>query len=118
MAEKMLEKTDEVQQEWGAPECVNGEVDFLTLSYDVGVQKPDRGIFEAAEKMALQYVGEDEEAVENGEQRWQGRRVHVGDEWKKDVEAARNAGWEGVLWRDDITEEEILEKILGPEEDI
>ncbi|TGZ81454.1 hypothetical protein EX30DRAFT_263698 [Ascodesmis nigricans] len=122
------------RRSFSAPPGTNGTVDFLTLSYDVGVSKPDKGIFEAAEKAALDVVGEgaDEEwelvrrRIDEGEmvemmekrkRRWTGRRVHVGDEWRKDVQAAREAGWEGVLWRDDITLEEMVEKLLGPEEE-
>jgi FMN phosphatase YigB (HAD superfamily) len=89
---------------------VNWDVDFSVMSYDVGVEKPDRRIFEAAEEMAgslADFKGEEGEAVE-----WE--KVYVGDEYKKDVVGAVEAGWkavlidegassqkDGLIWRDD-----------------
>lgn len=72
------------------------DVDFTVMSYDVGHEKPDRCIFEAAEKM----LGEDllskpdaKETVHGAE--W--RKVYVGDEYEKDVVGAVGAGWNAVL---------------------
>lgn len=97
-----------------AKHAKNGYLDFLTLSYDVGVSKPDRGIFEAAERRGLEVAGIEGRGVEEGGRF--GRKVHIGDEFGKDVEAARNAGWEGVLWREDVGIEEMEERILGEDE--
>lgn len=69
------------------------DVDFTVMSYDVGHEKPDRRIFEAAEKMfkvSLQRAGE----VFDGRE-W--RKVYVGDEYGKDVVGAVGAGWNAVL---------------------
>ncbi|KAK3686151.1 hypothetical protein B0T22DRAFT_538342 [Podospora appendiculata] len=64
------------------------DVDFCCLSYDVGVRKPDPRIFEAAEELAREVAGEDVDG-------W--IKVYVGNELRKDVVAAREAGWHGIL---------------------
>lgn len=60
-------------------------MDFVTLSYDVGYEKPDRRIWDAAAKQAS--------AASDG---W--RKVHVGDDLEKDVRGAEDAGWKGLHW--------------------
>ncbi|KAK3328627.1 hypothetical protein B0T19DRAFT_462253 [Cercophora scortea] len=66
------------------------DVDFCCLSYDVGWKKPDIRIFKAAEGMASEVAGE-----EVDDEGWV--KVYVGNELRKDVFAARDAGWHGVL---------------------
>jgi len=81
----------------------NGTIDFVTLSYDVGVEKPSQRIFEAAFEEAKQLAGgEDKEWV----------KVHIGDDMEKDVLAAQCAGWAGVLWDGEAIPEMILDVIL------
>ncbi|KAF8242843.1 HAD-superfamily hydrolase [Wilcoxina mikolae CBS 423.85] len=82
----------------------NGEIDFVTLSYDIGFQKPDPRIFEAALAEAKRL--EEEDNVE-----WV--KVHVGDDFEKDFQAAEKAGWRGVFWDGEGRPEEILNEILG-----
>lgn len=65
------------------------DVDFHCLSYDVGAEKPDRRMFDAAEEM-LRRVAPEEDALS-----WQ--KVHIGDEHAKDVAGALSVGWDAVL---------------------
>ncbi|KAA8902230.1 HAD-like domain-containing protein [Sphaerosporella brunnea] len=83
---------------------INGTLDFVTLSYDVGVEKPHQRIFEAAFNTARR---QDDDT----EREW--TRVHVGDDVEKDVKAAESAGWRAVLWDGEGEPEDILRKILG-----
>lgn len=59
-------------------------VDAIVISNEVGVGKPQAGIFEAAEE-AL--------AAE--------RHVYLGDEYESDVQPATDAGWEAIHVRND-----------------
>ncbi|GIZ37553.1 hypothetical protein CKM354_000099700 [Cercospora kikuchii] len=75
-----------------AAECEQYDVDFSVMSYDVGHEKPDKRIFEAAEEVLRTSLLR----AENGESvEW--RKVYVGDEHEKDVVGALNAGWNAVL---------------------
>lgn len=62
------------------------DIDFVALSYDVGVEKPDRKIFDAARQLGA-IGGSDLEP---------GECLHVGDDFVKDVRAAEGAGWKGL----------------------
>lgn len=69
------------------------------MSYDVGVEKPDTLMFEAAELMLAQAItiqeGKSPTEVKVDIETW--RRVYVGDEYKKDIVGATNTGWNFVL---------------------
>lgn len=82
----------------------NGTIDFVTLSYDVGVEKPQQRIFEAAFEEAKRKTsgGEGHEWV----------KVHIGDDMEKDVLAAQGAGWAGVLWDGEAKPGVLLDMIL------
>ncbi|KAM3421787.1 putative hydrolase C7D4.05 [Cercospora zeina] len=68
------------------------DFEFSVMSYDVGYEKPDRRIFEAAEEMLrTALLGAESENFEE----W--RKVYVGDEYQKDVVGALAAGWNAVL---------------------
>ncbi|KAG5982545.1 hypothetical protein E4U55_001732 [Claviceps digitariae] len=82
------------------------DIDFTCMSYDAGVEKPDAGIFRAAEHLCTRVVStagvyyEISEAEANteadgGADTWQ--KLYVGDEHAKDVVGALNAGWKPVL---------------------
>ncbi len=76
------------------------DVDFHCMSYDVGVEKPDRRIFDAASGLLVRILasreGKSEDEIEaEVSKTW--RKVYVGDEHAKDVVGARNAGWSPVL---------------------
>ncbi|CUS13573.1 unnamed protein product [Tuber aestivum] len=63
------------------------EIDFVVLSYSVGVEKPHHQIFREAEKMAKE--------CRNLEGPW--TRIHLGDDITKDYYGAKLAGWKSVL---------------------
>jgi putative hydrolase of the HAD superfamily len=63
-----------------------GQVDFVIISSDCGIEKPDTGIFRAAERALHQPP----EAC-----------LHVGDSRHHDLAGADRAGWAGILVRND-----------------
>lgn len=72
------------------------DVDFTIMSYDVGHEKPDRRIFEAAEGMlATKLDAKGEDCSMTRLEEWQ--KVYIGDEFEKDVVGALNAGWDAIL---------------------
>ncbi|KAL2169259.1 hypothetical protein VTG60DRAFT_6339 [Thermothelomyces hinnuleus] len=78
------------------------DVDLHCMSYDVGVTKPDRRIFDAAEEMAVQLVMAQEAAehgrdVERAQPALPWLKLYVGDEYEKDVVGARGAGWNPIF---------------------
>lgn len=81
-------------------------VDFVTLSYDVGHEKPDQRVFDAAFRQAKMVAGARSES-----DKWV--KVHVGDDKKKDVEAAERAGWKGISWDDGPEADKELRRFLG-----
>ncbi len=66
----------------------NWDIDFSVMSYDVGHEKPDLRIFDAAEEMSMAVHGA-------GESSWE--KIYVGDEYDKDVVGAISAGWNAIL---------------------
>lgn len=77
------------------------DVDFHCISYDVGFEKPDIRIFNAAESMLSRIItardGRTPAAAEL--QSWY--KVYVGDEHVKDVVGSTEAGWHPVLLDND-----------------
>lgn len=70
------------------------DIDFAIMSYDVGYEKPDRRIFDAATNMLRQMLfAEGHEHPDLSD--W--HQIYVGDELEKDALAAADAGWHGVL---------------------
>ncbi|KAL8862051.1 MAG: hypothetical protein Q9178_001506 [Gyalolechia marmorata] len=74
----------------------HSDIDWVVMSYDVGIEKPNHGIFDAAKNMsAISAEGE-------------GVYLHVGDSIEEDYHGALKAGWQGVLldrdsrFKDDI----------------
>lgn len=67
------------------------DINFVILSYDVGYEKPDKEIFEAAEQVLEDVlIGSGAEAADFD-------KVFVGDDTEKDAQAASKAGWYGML---------------------
>lgn len=83
--------------EASAPQEKQYDIDFHCMSYDVGVEKPDRRIFNAANTMLSHIVKTryNETLSEFDLESWQ--KVYVGDEVAKDVIGAAEAGWNPVL---------------------
>ncbi|UKZ80489.1 hypothetical protein TrVFT333_008250 [Trichoderma virens FT-333] len=73
------------------------DIDFHCMSYDVGVEKPDTRIFNAAELMLSRIIAtrHRETPTEADLESWQ--KVYVGDEYAKDVVGSTDAGWNPVL---------------------
>ncbi|KAH6892897.1 hypothetical protein B0T10DRAFT_262316 [Thelonectria olida] len=75
------------------------DIDFHCMSYDAGVEKPDKLIFNAAELMLAQIIamrdGKSPAEAKASIESW--RKVYVGDEYAKDVVGSRQAGWHSVL---------------------
>ena len=76
------------------------DVDFTVLSYDVGAEKPDGRMFEAAEEVLGTLLRREEAAgspADAGASAEAWSKVYVGDEYEKDVVGATRAGWKAVL---------------------
>ncbi|KAH8704508.1 haloacid dehalogenase [Phaeosphaeriaceae sp. PMI808] len=67
---------------------VRNDIDFAVMSYDVGHEKPDQRIFDAALTLA---TSEDSTLSADFE------KLYVGDDLEKDFGGARAAGWHAVL---------------------
>ena len=76
------------------PLTIPYEIDFHCMSYDVGCEKPDRRIFEAAEEM-LGAMLQTRARPESDGSGWD--KLYVGDEYEKDAKAALAAGWAAAL---------------------
>lgn len=102
----------------------NYHIDFHCISYDVGLEKPDRRIFEAAEGVANRVVAarkRDEGSREGDRPDW--LKIYVGDEFKKDVQGALGAGWNAVLVGEEPLEshehlEDLDDYVKAPVEDV
>ncbi|KAF1959653.1 hypothetical protein CC80DRAFT_489761 [Byssothecium circinans] len=82
--------------ERSADSTIEDDISFVVLSYDVGFEKPDRRIFQAAEEMLRETLTGpcktvEESAIESFE------KLYVGDELKKDYMGAKASGWHSVL---------------------
>ncbi|CAK1554036.1 unnamed protein product [Leptosia nina] len=64
---------------------------FVLTSYEVGYNKPDKAIFQLA-KMQTKFNISSEECL------------HIGDDYEKDFEGAKGAGWEAILVTEDWQE--------------
>lgn len=69
------------------------DVDFVVMSYDVGHEKPDRQIFNAATSMLTETLVSGNEGLKADDF----EKLYVGDDLEKDFDGARAAGWEAVL---------------------
>lgn len=85
-------------------------LDFVTLSYDVGCEKPDIAIFNAARMAGHQSAGGSSSGSSSGAGTW--RYVHVGDDLVKDYQGAESAGWKGILVSRMAKEEQGASKMI------
>jgi hypothetical protein len=80
-----------VRREEDARPKSQADISFITMSYNVGVEKPNARIFQAAEKAFAQLPLSsrimDADLV----------KVHVGDDMEKDTFGAMNAGWDAIF---------------------
>ena len=63
----------------------DNDIQFIALSYDVGHEKPDRRIFDAAKE------------VVSAKQDLDCQYIHIGDDLNKDALGASAAGWRGLV---------------------
>lgn len=82
------------------------DIDFVIISYDVGVEKPDCGIFAAATDMLDAMLVA--EGHEKGYERAEWDLVYIGDEMEKDGRGASEAGWVAV-----VVDREVVEGVAG-----
>lgn len=69
------------------------DIDFCIMSYDVGCEKPEAKIFDAATEMLASVLAAEGGGYEQGE--WD--LLYVGDEVAKDAKGAVGAGWDAVI---------------------
>jgi ribonucleotide monophosphatase NagD (HAD superfamily) len=65
----------------------------VALSYDVGHEKPDRRIFDAATEMLAETVASKDKGLTINDF----DKLYVGDDLEKDYDGAKAAGWYAVL---------------------
>ncbi|KAI9785623.1 MAG: hypothetical protein M1835_003277 [Candelina submexicana] len=110
--------------------CGDEDIAFVVLSYDVGVRKPDRLIFDAAKELFKTTLGDNNRAAQIGgalasnkaEHRFEEfDLLHVGDHNTQDVLGAQDAGWNSILldrkgrYRKDFEQgQEMLNVGIGP----
>lgn len=82
---------------------ITGEITFVTTSYDAGVEKPHRAIFDAARELAGGILKEKNNKFMEGRMAMEEEELspekcmHIGNDLNKDYLGARDAGWQAVL---------------------
>jgi FMN phosphatase YigB (HAD superfamily) len=76
-----------------AHSSVRKDIDFVVHSYDVGHEKPDRRIFDAATSLLTSTLAKDGQGITSDDF----EKLYVGDDLEKDYEGAEAAGWHAVL---------------------
>ncbi|XP_023954160.2 rhythmically expressed gene 2 protein-like [Bicyclus anynana] len=69
--------------------CIDGCFEFVLTSYEVGVCKPDKMIFECAQ-------------AKYGKSISSSQCLHIGDDLEKDYNGAKAAGWHALLITDKV----------------
>ena len=77
----------------GSHVALGEDVSFVVLSYDVGVEKPDRRMFESAVDLLQEALVGDRDALTADDF----EKLYVGDEVEKDCVGAEAAGWTAIL---------------------
>jgi FMN phosphatase YigB (HAD superfamily) len=76
-------------QQWGEEVNKLHDIDFVVLSYDVGYEKPDRRIFDAASQILKEIVADNSQETEF-------EKLYVGDAAENDYFGAKKAGWHAI----------------------
>ncbi|XP_041987171.1 rhythmically expressed gene 2 protein-like [Aricia agestis] len=63
---------------------LHGSFKFVLTSYEVGISKPDKGIFELAQNHCGKMIKPE-------------HCVHIGDDFRKDYKGAKDAKWHSIL---------------------
>ncbi|KAF2791221.1 HAD-like protein [Melanomma pulvis-pyrius CBS 109.77] len=79
-----------------ASASVDDDISFVVLSYDVGFEKPDRRIFDAATEMLRETLAESGEKAEKQDVD-EFEKLYVGDSIEKDYLGAKRAGWDALV---------------------
>jgi FMN phosphatase YigB (HAD superfamily) len=69
------------------------DIDFVVQSYDVGHEKPDRRIFDAATSLLSETLANEGKGVSADDF----EKLYIGDDLENDYLGARAAGWDAVL---------------------
>jgi FMN phosphatase YigB (HAD superfamily) len=69
------------------------DIEFVVQSYDVGFEKPDHRVFDAATSMLANFLAEDKQELSADDF----EKLYVGDELENDYDGATAAGWHAVL---------------------
>ncbi|KAF2280259.1 uncharacterized protein EI97DRAFT_370056 [Westerdykella ornata] len=72
---------------------MDDDISFVVLSYDVGYQKPDKRIFDAAIEMGKETLADGPEGLDIQDF----EKLYVGDSIDEDYHAAQAAGWNACL---------------------
>jgi FMN phosphatase YigB (HAD superfamily) len=90
-----------------AEAALEDDISFVVLSYDVGVEKPKRAIFEAAYKSFQETLAS--KGDESNAQDWE--KLYIGDSLEHDVVGANQAGWKALrLDRQDQDQDSLTSK--------
>lgn len=79
-----------------AKATVDDDISFVVLSYDVGFEKPDRRLFDAALEMLKETLAEAGNGAE-GQDVDDFEKLYVGDTIEKDYFGAKRAGWNALV---------------------
>ncbi|KAJ4305193.1 hypothetical protein N0V90_000724 [Kalmusia sp. IMI 367209] len=98
---------------------VEDDISFVVLSYDVGYEKPDHRIFDAATQMLKETLAGNASSKSASVDDYE--RLYVGDTLEKDYFGAERAGWNAILidrqrGRKDVKEEcgiDVLQRARG-----
>lgn len=71
------------------------DIDFCIMSFDVGYEKPDRRVFQAAEETLSEIRSASNSSNTSPIDTYQ--KVYAGDDYEKDILGALDAGWDAVL---------------------
>ena len=80
----------------GVKASVDDDISFVVLSYDIGFEKPDRRIFDAATGMLKETLAETANRTE-GHDIDDFDKLYVGDSIEKDYFGAKKAGWNALV---------------------
>jgi FMN phosphatase YigB (HAD superfamily) len=69
------------------------DIDFVVQSYDVGHEKPDRRIFDAATSLLSQTLADEGKGVSTDDF----EKLYIGDDVENDYFGAKAAGWDAAL---------------------
>jgi FMN phosphatase YigB (HAD superfamily) len=79
--------------QWDPEPSSSKDIEFVVQSYDVGHEKPDHRMFDAATAMLEEVLlAEHSETTSDTFE-----KLYVGDDLEKDFDGARTAGWHAVL---------------------